>query len=74
VRLAGQRRQIRFHDYAEIYAWRGLYEQLFYDELKCDSPRTVCGLLAEQLEAEGLDPATCACSTWGPGTAWWASN
>ena len=57
VRLAGQRRQIRFHDYAEIYAWRGLYEQLFYDELKCDSPRTVCSLLAEQLDGEGVDPA-----------------
>jgi len=57
VRLAGQRRQIRFHDYAEIYAWRGLYEQLFYDELKCDSPRTVCSLLAEQLDSEGIDPA-----------------
>ncbi|CAN5123121.1 hypothetical protein BH20ACT20_BH20ACT20_09170 [soil metagenome] len=57
VRLAGQRRQIRFHDYAEIYAWRGLYEQLFYDELKCDSPRTVCSLLAEQLDDDGVDPA-----------------
>jgi len=57
VRLAGQRRQIRFHDYAEIYAWRGLYEQLFYDELKCDSPRTVCELLSEQLDSEGIDPA-----------------
>ena len=57
VRLAGQRRQIRFHDYAEIYAWRGLYEQLFYDELKCDSPRTVCRLLAEQLDGEDIDPA-----------------
>jgi len=56
VRLAGQRRRIRFHDYSEIYAWRGLYEQLFYDELKCDSPRTVCALLAEQLDHEGLDP------------------
>jgi predicted TPR repeat methyltransferase len=57
VRLAGQRRWIRFHDYEEIYAWRGLYEQLFYEELKCDSPRTVCGLLAEQLDREGIDPA-----------------
>ncbi len=57
VRLAGQRRQIRFHDYAEIYAWRGLYEQLFYDELNCDSPRTVCSLLAEQLDSEDVDPA-----------------
>lgn len=57
VRLAGQRRQIRFHDYADIYAWRGLYEQLFYEELQCDSPRTVCSLLAEQLDSEGLDAA-----------------
>ena len=54
VRLAGQRRRIRFHDYAEIYAWRGLYEQLFYDELECDSPRTVCSLLAEQLRSEDI--------------------
>lgn len=57
VRLAGRRRQIRFHDYAEIYSWRGLYEQLFYDELKCDSPRTVCALLEEQLDSEGVDAA-----------------
>ena len=56
VRLAGQRRRIRFHDYAEIYAWRGLYEQLFYDELECSSPRVVCGLLGEQLEADNVDP------------------
>ena len=58
VRLAGQRRRIRFHDYAEIYAWRGLYEQLFYDELECDSPRVVCELLAEQLDAEDVEHAT----------------
>ena len=55
VRLAGQRRRIRFHDYAEIYAWRGLYEQLFYDELECCSPRVVCDLLAEQLETDDVD-------------------
>ena len=57
IRLAGQRRQFRLHDYAELYAWRGLYEQLFYDELECDSPRTVCALLAEQLDSESADAA-----------------
>jgi len=56
VRLDGERRRIRFHDYHELYAIPGLYEQIFYDELKCDSPRTVCGLLAEHLEASDRDP------------------
>ena len=37
----GERRKIRFHDYHEIYTNPGLYEQLFYDRLKCSSPQTV---------------------------------
>ena len=32
VRINGDRRRIRFHDYPEIYSIPGLYEQLFYDE------------------------------------------
>ncbi len=56
VRLKGERRRIRFHDYDELYAVPGLYEQLFYDELKCDSPRVVCSCLAEVLEAADVDP------------------
>jgi SAM-dependent methyltransferase len=44
------RRRVRFHDYAEIYAIPGLYERLFYEELRCASPSTVCGLLGEVLE------------------------
>ena len=39
------RTRIRFHDYAEIYERRGLYEQLFYDRLKCKSPRKVADVL-----------------------------
>ena len=50
VVVDGETRSVRFHDYDEIYSLPGLYEQLFYDVLKCDSPRTVCHLLAEQLE------------------------
>ena len=50
VTLEGETRRIRFHDYHEIFKVPGLYEQLFYDELKCDSPRTIAGLLGEQVD------------------------
>jgi SAM-dependent methyltransferase len=41
--------RIRFHDYGELYSIPGLYEHLFYDILKCDSPAMVCGLLDDQM-------------------------
>src|SRR5690606_34320718 len=37
----GEERKIRFHEYGEIYKRPGLYEQLFYQRLKCNSPRKV---------------------------------
>jgi SAM-dependent methyltransferase len=37
--------RIRFHDYHEIYRRPGLYEQLFYDRLKCSSPHKVVEIL-----------------------------
>ena len=37
--------RIRFHDYPEIYRHPGLYEQLFYDRLKCSSPQKVAEIL-----------------------------
>jgi len=51
----GSTRRIRFHDYAEIFSVPGLYEQLFYDLLECQSPEQVCGLLGRRLRAQGLD-------------------
>ena len=53
VVLDGETVRVRFHDYAAIYAIPGLYEALFYDKLECCSPQTVCGLLLDELEAEG---------------------
>jgi hypothetical protein len=38
-------RKIRFHDYDEIYKIEGLYEQIFYDRLKCVSPAKVASIL-----------------------------
>jgi Methyltransferase domain len=50
------RRRIRFHDYDEIFAIPGLYEQLFYDVLECASPATVRELLAGVLRERGAAP------------------
>ncbi len=44
------KRKIRFHDYAEIYQLPGLYEQVFYDRLKCNSPEVVAKILKSTLE------------------------
>ncbi|MBO0874515.1 MAG: class I SAM-dependent methyltransferase [Pseudonocardia sp.] len=51
-------REIRFHDYADIFSVPGLYEQLFYDVLKCDSPRFMCDFLRVELDRAGEDPGT----------------
>lgn len=55
VGLNGTSRRLRFHDYHELYSVPGLYEQLFYDELECRSPATVCGLLREELTKAEVD-------------------
>ncbi|MEA2440265.1 MAG: hypothetical protein QOH76_1689 [Thermoleophilaceae bacterium] len=58
VTLDGQTRDIRFHDYHEIYSVPGLYEFLFYERLRCCSPEVVRGLLEEELESQDADPAS----------------
>lgn len=45
--------ELRFHDYDKIYNRPGLYEQLFYERLKCCSPQKV-GEILEQTFA-GLE-------------------
>ena len=54
----GARQRIRFHDYGLIYDVPGLYERLFYELLECKSPETVVGLLRNELEGAGVDPAS----------------
>ncbi|HEX7326887.1 MAG TPA: class I SAM-dependent methyltransferase [Rhodanobacteraceae bacterium] len=53
---AGARRRIRFHDYASIYSHPGLYEQLFYQRLKCTSPAKLTDLLRDAAAKAGDDP------------------
>ncbi|MDA0822854.1 MAG: methyltransferase [Proteobacteria bacterium] len=48
------RQKIRFHDYDTIYKIPGLYEQLFYDRLRCISPIKVAEILnASVAQAKG---------------------
>ena len=47
----GERVRLRFHDYHEIYKRAGLYEQVFYDRLKCNSPKVVGDLLKFAVES-----------------------
>ena len=46
----GQSEQrLRFHDYDQIYRRPGLYEQLFYERLRCTSPRKARDVLLKVL-------------------------
>jgi hypothetical protein len=39
--------KVRAHDYDEIYKIPGLYEHLFYENYKCNSPTVICSQLAD---------------------------
>jgi SAM-dependent methyltransferase len=67
IGIDGERRRIRLHDYAAIYAIPGLYEQLFAERLECTSPQVVCDLLRGALQDAGADPATMAVLDFGAG-------
>ena len=57
VIVDGEARRLRFHDYGDIYDVPGLYEHLFYERLKCQSPGVVGDLLVQALASAGQDPA-----------------
>jgi len=44
-----KKERVRFHDYDKLYSIPGLYEQLFYDRLKCQSPKKVTQILKSAL-------------------------
>jgi SAM-dependent methyltransferase len=49
----GETKRIKFHDYDAIYQRPGLYEQLFYERLRCTSPGVVASRLAAAMEHAG---------------------
>jgi len=50
IEYNGEEKRIRAHDYDEIYKVPGLYEYLFYDKYKCDSPNIVCSELVKEVK------------------------
>jgi SAM-dependent methyltransferase len=67
VSIQGERRRINFHDYGAIYDVPGLYEQLFYEQLRCTSPKTVVGLLEAELQRSDTDPGSLVVLDLGAG-------
>jgi hypothetical protein len=67
VHLKSGTRRVRFHDYDEIYSIPGLYERIFYDVLRCTSPATIAGMLADQMDEQDVDPAEVRCLDLGAG-------
>jgi SAM-dependent methyltransferase len=67
VEIDGERRRIRFHDYAAVYDVPGLYEHLFSELLECRSPDVVCDLLCDALAGASVDPGTLAALDFGAG-------
>lgn len=53
----GEKTKIRFHDYDRIYRQPGLYEQVFYDRLKCNSPVKVAEILKAAVD-QTMEPFT----------------
>lgn len=47
VRRGNRQEKMRLHDYGDIYKHPGLYEQLFCQRLRCNSPKVMCDLLEE---------------------------
>ena len=49
----GRIQELRLHDYDELYALPGVYEQIVQDRLGCRSPAEVAGLLARAVDGLG---------------------
>ncbi len=51
----GRVAELRLHDYEQLYALPGVYEQIVHGRLGCRSPAEVAGLLAETVGSLGWD-------------------
>ena len=46
----GGTEKIRLQDYEKLYSIPGLYEEIIYEQLQCNSPQVVCSMLKEEIE------------------------
>jgi len=59
--------KLKLHDYDRLYQVPGLYEEVVYDRLKCDSPRVVVGMLKEEMQHSGENGKTIRALDFGAG-------
>lgn len=50
---ADGRERIRIHEYDRVYDVPGLYEEVVYNKLQCDSPKVITDLLTESMKTHG---------------------
>lgn len=67
VKLGDQWRQLRLHDYDEIFAIQGLYERVVCDILQTVSPEIISDLLEAALESNGVAPESLCVLDLGAG-------
>ncbi len=53
VDFGNRQEEVRLQDYGAIYKIPGLYEEIFYNHLKCSSPKVMCDMLGDVLEESG---------------------
>ncbi|MGK7394308.1 MAG: methyltransferase domain-containing protein [Candidatus Cyclobacteriaceae bacterium M3_2C_046] len=66
--------KIQFHDYRSIYNIPGLYEKVFYDELKCQSPHVIASMLHEAIDQNGHSDQDLRILDFGAGNGMVASE
>ncbi|MGP1273469.1 MAG: class I SAM-dependent DNA methyltransferase [Phycisphaerales bacterium] len=57
VKYEGAWRELRLHDYPDIYSIEGLYEKVVYDLLRCRSPEVIRDELVSAVKKAGGDPS-----------------
>jgi predicted TPR repeat methyltransferase len=62
-----ERHELRFHDYSDIYNRPGLYEQIFYERLRCQSPAKVASILHSAVQQSGEQATTLRVLDFGAG-------
>lgn len=63
-------RQIRLHDYGDVYEVQGLYEKWIYDLFQCRSPQTVADLLMPAARKAGVSPEALTVLDLGAGNGY----
>ncbi|NNG00218.1 MAG: class I SAM-dependent methyltransferase [Desulfobacteraceae bacterium] len=58
---------IRIHEYERVYDVPGLYEEVVYNKLQCDSPQVLTALLKENMEAQGEETTPLRVLDFGAG-------